>query len=94
MAPKPPEGAICQSCGMLMSKPEDFGTNVNGSTSKGYCKFCFRNGRFTEPDITMQQMIEKVAGFLATLEKMPEKEAKGMAKTFVPELKRWQSKSG
>lgn len=94
MAPKPPEGAICQSCGMPMSRSEDFGTNAVGGTSREYCKFCFRNGRFTEPDITMQQMIEKAAGFMVTLEKMPEAEAKRMAKTFIPELKRWQSKSG
>ena len=89
MAPKPPEGAIYQSCGMPM-KPEDFGTNVNGRMSKEYCKFCFQKGKFSDPNITMQQMIEKVAGFMMTLEKMPEAEAKGMAKSSVPKLKRWQ----
>lgn len=88
-----PEGPFCQSCGMPMSKLEDFGTNVDGSTSKEYCKFCFQKGKFSEPNITMQQMIEKVAGFMVTLEKMPENEAKRMAKTFIPKLKRWQSKS-
>ena len=87
MAPK----YVCQSCGMPM-KPEDFGTDAGGSMSREYCKFCFRNGKFTEPQITIQQMIEKAAGFMATLEKMPEKEAKGLAKTQIPELKRWQSK--
>lgn len=73
-------------------KPEDFGTNANGGMSKEYCKFCFQKGKFTEPNITMQQMIEKVAGFMVTLEKMPANEAKKMAKTQIPELKRWQSK--
>ncbi len=87
----PPKGPICQSCGMPM-KPGDFGTNANGGMSGEYCKFCFRNGRFTEPDITMQQMIEKVAGFMVTLEKMPENEAKRMARTLIPELRRWRSK--
>lgn len=92
MAAKQPQGPLCQSCGMPMSKPEDFGTNADLSTSKEYCQFCFRKGKFTDPNITMQQMIEKVAGFMVTLEKMPENDAKLMAKTSVPKLKRWQSK--
>lgn len=41
---------ICQSCGMPLSKPEDFGTNADGSESKEYCGFCFQNGRFTEAE--------------------------------------------
>ena len=92
--PKLPEGPFCQSCGMPMNKPEDFGINTNRSMSKEYCKFCFQNGKFTDPDITMQKMIEKVAGFMVTLEDMPEKEAKNLAKTTISKLKRWQSKSG
>ncbi len=71
-------------------KQEDFGTNADGSMNREYCKFCFRDGRFTEPGITMQQMIEKVAGFMVTLEKMQANEAKRLAKSFVPELKRWK----
>lgn len=71
-------------------KPGDFGTDADGGMSEEYCKFCFRDGRFTEPGITMQEMIEKVAGFMVTLEKMPEKGAKRLAKSFVPELKRWK----
>jgi len=77
---------------MPMSKSEDFGTNADLSASKEYCQFCFRKGEFSEPNITMQQMIEKVTGFMVTLEKMPESKVKRMAKTFIPELKRWQSK--
>ncbi len=71
-------------------RQEDFGTNADGSMNSEYCTFCFRDGRFTEPGITMQQMIEKVAGFMVTLEKMPEKEAKRLSKSLVLELKRWK----
>ncbi len=86
-----PEAPICQSCGMPM-KPDDFGTTADGSMSKEYCKFCFQKGKFMEPNITMQQMIEKAAGFMVTLEKMSESEAKRMARTLIPELKRWRGK--
>ncbi len=91
MAAKQPQGPLCQRCGMPM-KPVDFGTNADLSASKEYCQFCFRKGKFTDPNITMQQMIEKVARFMVTLEKMPENEAKRMEKTLIPELGRWRSK--
>lgn len=77
---------------MPMSMSEDFGKNADLSTSKEYCHFCFRKGKFTDPNITMQQMIEKVAGFMVTLEKMPESEAKRMAEMSLPKLKRWRGK--
>jgi len=82
MEPKQPKGPFCQSCGMPMEKQEDFGTNADGSKSKDYCHFCFLNGKFTDPNITMEQMIDKVAGFMATQVKMPEAQAKEMAKSF------------
>jgi hypothetical protein len=54
------EVQICQSCGMPMEKPEDFGTNADGSNNKDYCCFCFQNGDFTSPDLTMEQMIDRL----------------------------------
>jgi len=77
---------------MPMVKPEDFGTNAGGSKNKEYCHFCFQNGEFTDPDITMEQMIDKVARLMAQLHQMPQAQATGMAKTFIPKLKRWQGK--
>ncbi|MGQ9625766.1 MAG: zinc ribbon domain-containing protein [Anaerolineae bacterium] len=87
-----PRGPFCQSCGMPMEKPEDFGTNAGGSKSGDYCHFCFQNGMFTEPDITMEQMIDKVTGIMVTQMKMPKAQAEGMMKSFLPQLKRWKSK--
>jgi hypothetical protein len=85
------KGPFCQSCGMPMEKTEDFGTNADQSKSKDYCHFCFQNGKFTDPNITMEQMIDKVAGFAKQM-RMSEDQAKEMAKTFIPKLKRWQGK--
>jgi hypothetical protein len=90
MEPQIPQGPFCQSCGMPMVKPEDFGTNADGSTTREYCHFCFQKGKFTEQNLTMEQMIEKVAGIMAQLHTMPQAQATGMAKTFIPTLKRWQ----
>lgn len=76
---------------MPIGKPEDFGTNSDGSKNRDYCKFCFQNGRFTDPNITIAQMIDKVAGFAAQM-KIPETQAKEMAKSSIPNLKRWRSR--
>ena len=85
------EGLFCQSCGMPMKKTEDFGTNADKTKSNDYCQFCFQNGKFTDPNITIEQMIEKVTGFAKQM-KMSEEQAREMAKTFIPKLKRWQGK--
>jgi len=92
MNPTPPTGPFCQSCGMPLREPADFGTNADGSRSNLYCGFCFRGGSFTDPGITMNEMIDKVAGFLAQMQNMPPGQAKEIAHSFIPQLERWRSK--
>ena len=47
----------CQSCGMPFSKdPKGSGTNVDGTKNNMYCSYCFENGEFTQPDITLKEM--------------------------------------
>ena len=50
---------ICQSCGMPMKSDEDFGTNSDGSKNEEYCHFCYKEGKYTDEGITMEQKIEK-----------------------------------
>ena len=51
----------CQSCGMPMSRDSSGGgTNVDGTRSKIYCSHCYADGRFTLPDITVEQMQDRV----------------------------------
>ena len=92
MKPELPKGPFCQSCGMPMEKPDDFGSNADGLKINDYCHFCFENGAFTAPDITLEQMIERVAGIMVTKMNMPEAQAKAMANQFIPKLKRWQGR--
>ncbi|GEM_PF-180518 len=88
---EPPAGAFCQSCGMRLGAPETFGTNADGSKSRLYCQSCYKDGNFTEPQITMEQMVDKVADIMAKKMDMPEAQAMEAAKSFVPKLKRWRS---
>lgn len=84
------QGPFCQSCAMPMQKPEDFGTNADGSQNQEYCKYCYQNGAFTEPNITMEQMIEKCAGIMRQMN-IPEAQIE-QTKTFIPMFKRWRTK--
>jgi hypothetical protein len=47
----------CQSCGMPFARdPIGGGTNRDGSKSHLFCSYCFANGYFTRPDITVDEM--------------------------------------
>ena len=83
-----PKGPYCQSCGMPLSKDErGGGTEADGRKSSHYCSHCYAGGRFTDPDLTAKQMVEKVRG------KMKEMHLPGfLAKAFtkdIPTLGRW-----
>lgn len=79
----------CQSCGMPLVRPEDFGTCANGGRINDYCGNCYRNGAFTEPDITKSEMIARVASILVNSRRMPNDTARAFAIRVVPTLKRW-----
>jgi hypothetical protein len=83
------EGLYCQSCAMPMDNPELLGTNSNGTKTEDYCIYCFNNGKFTAPDITMQEMINKCVEIMVLRNIMPEKQAKDFMTDRMPKLKRW-----
>ena len=80
----------CQSCGMPLSKdPQGGGTEADGSKSSKYCSHCYQKGKFTLPDITVEQMQERVRG------KIKEMGLPGFMTGFfvrgIPKLERWKS---
>ncbi len=83
----------CQSCGMPLKKDEKGGgTNADGSKSLMYCSHCFADGRFTLPDITADQMKDRVRG------KLKEFGFPGFLTWVftknIPKLERWKSAGG
>lgn len=50
----------CQSCGRLLRRKPDRGTERDGTPSSSYCRKCYLNGSFTEPSLTRWQMIERL----------------------------------
>jgi len=81
---------LCQSCAMPMENPEDFGTNTDGARSADYCCYCYEGGRFKEPDLSMDMMQERVAGFLVAEMSFSEADARAKMNAILPKLKRWQ----
>lgn len=88
-----PRGPMCQSCGMPLKKDENFGTNEDGTKNGEYCHFCFKDGKFIDEGITMEQKIEKIVGLAVSQMNMPEDAARAMATKLIPTLKRWQRKT-
>jgi hypothetical protein len=87
------EGPLCQSCGLMpLDSPENFGTNADGSKSEDYCVYCFKDGAFTYPDVTLEEWIKLCAGFVAGYWSVTEEEAAAKLSEYVPKLKRWQEK--
>jgi hypothetical protein len=47
----------CQSCGMpLTADPKGGGSEADGSLSTEYCSLCYVNGKFHQPDMSMEEM--------------------------------------
>lgn len=74
---------------MPLQKEQDFGENKGGNKSEDYCFHCFQNGKFLDDGITLQDKIDKNVKF-AKLMGMSEVQARKMASTILPTLKRWK----
>lgn len=77
---------------MPIDKADDRGTEKDGSKSNDYCKYCYRDGLFTEPGLTLAQMkaeievqMKKHSLPVSVLEK---------SLAALPALKRWKQQTG
>ncbi len=79
----------CQSCGMPLSIGF-YGLNKDGTLNNEYCKFCFENGSFREPNITVDEMIGRSIANMVDDLKMERENAETLALEIIPTLKRWK----
>ena len=80
---------ICQSCCMPLNEAEAVGTEADGTKCQDYCVYCYKDGEFTQPDSTLEMMLNISAKIWA--EKDPNitvKEAKKQLQKKMPTLKR------
>jgi hypothetical protein len=67
------------------------GTEANGSLSAEYCKYCYVNGKFIDPEMTIGGMSDLVQ---TQMEKMQIPAATiQLARESLPHLKRWKNKT-
>ncbi|USG64834.1 zinc ribbon domain-containing protein [Brevibacillus ruminantium] len=81
---------FCQSCSMPMNDAEILGTEQDGTKNQEYCKYCYQNGAFTQPGISMEQMIDICVPYLQE-DGMDEHTARHVLQKHLPLLKRWSS---
>ena len=88
-----PEGPFCQSCAMPISQLEHCGTEKDGSKSEKYCLYCYKNGDFTLPNSTIEEMVEVEISAKGWSDQDPNIDY-AKAKTFLnqclPHLERWR----
>ena len=82
--------SFCQSCSMPLDNPELLGTEKDGSKSHEYCKYCYQNGAFINPKMSLKEMTSLV---ITQMEKRNiDSKIIDMAVSSLPNLKRWRTK--
>ena len=81
---------FCQSCSMPLDNPELLGTEKDGSKNIEYCKYCYENGAFVNPNMSLKEMTSVV---ITQMEKRNiDPKIIDMAVSSLPNLKRWRIK--
>jgi hypothetical protein len=83
------QSPICQSCGMPLKTLADYGTEADGSKSNKNCSFCYQNGRYINPDISMADMIKGCVQIMIKFG-MPADQAQTQMEQLIPTLARWK----
>jgi hypothetical protein len=82
---------FCQSCSMPLEDPAMLGSEKDGSPSREYCKYCYQQGEFANPKMTLNEMTSLV------IEQMKKRNIDqkiiDRAVRSLPNLKRWRTKA-
>lgn len=80
---------FCQSCGMPLNKEELKGTQKNGLKTDEYCKYCYENGAFKNPEMNLEDMKKNVQNQMKKMQLHENVIQKAV--NILPALKRWKS---
>lgn len=80
---------FCQSCSMPLDSEALKGTERNGSKTNEYCLYCYENGTFINPNMTLDEMsvivktqMEKMNLPVSLIDKSIQ---------LLPDLRRWKT---
>ena len=81
--------AICQCCTYPLHNINELGTNEDGTLSLDYCIYCYKDGKWVDPNYTVQDVVEYTIPFM-TSPSMTAEQAREYLEKLVPTLKRWK----
>lgn len=84
-----PNTLRCQCCSRPMRVKEDYGTSADATPSTDYCDCCLVEGRWVEPDVTMQELIDRCVQIWVDHDIANEVEARTYFEQLFPTLMRW-----
>lgn len=79
---------MCQSCSMPLDGTNN-GTEADGSKGEKYCNKCYKNGKFIDPNMTLEQMKEICDKVLK--EKGWGRLRRWFAVSYLSKLERWKT---
>jgi hypothetical protein len=68
----------------------NLGTERDGGASDDFCSLCYREGAFTMPALTLEEMIEMSVANMTDDLGMPPERARDLADRVIPTLRRWR----
>jgi hypothetical protein len=80
--------SLCQSCSMPLDGNNN-GTEADGSKSQKYCNLCYEDGKFCDPNLTLEEMTQIVDRSLR--ERGWGRFRRWMARSYLPKLERWKT---
>ncbi len=75
---------------MPIDNPAERGTEKDGSASSDYCKYCYKDGRFTDPDLTLSKMQASVTAEMK--KQFLPSDVLQRSLEILPRLKRWTAR--
>jgi dissimilatory sulfite reductase (desulfoviridin) alpha/beta subunit len=83
------EVTMCQSCALPFNEEHARFTTTEPDGSRCiYCTNCYKDGRFIDPNTSMEEMIETIVPILGKA--IGEAEARKEMTALLPTLKRWK----
>ncbi len=79
---------ICQCCTYPLRNINELGTNKDGTLNTDYCIYCYKDGEWVDPSLTIQGVIDYTIPFM-TSPSMSAEQARKYLEDLVPTLKRW-----
>ncbi len=76
---------------MPLGTPGYYGTYTDGAENRDYCIYCYKNGAFTNPNLTMEGMIALSVSFMTGNLGFEQHKADEVSRATIPHLKRWKS---